>query len=186
MALGLGADVTLLDISLDRLRALDDMYGPALKTRYSDPHAIDELTAEADLVIGAVLVAGKKAPKLITQQHIRRMKNGAVLVDVSIDQGGCAETSRPTTHSDPMYIVDGVVHYCVANMPGACAYTATRALTNATLPYVLQLANKGYKKALMDNAGLRNGLNVHLGQVTHRSVAEDLNYAYVPAESVLN
>lgn len=185
MALGLGADVTLLDKSLTRLRALDDVFGPGLKTRYSDSYALAELLPQADLVVGAVLIPGKQAPKLITREHVRQMKRGAVLVDVAIDQGGCAETSRPTTHSDPTYVVEGVVHYCVANMPGAVAHTSTWALTHATLPYVLELANKGWRQALKDNAGLRAGLNVCGGKVTYRHVAEDLGYEYVPAERLL-
>ncbi len=186
MALGLGADVTLLDVNLNRLRELDDLFGPALKTRYSDSYTVSELTAQADLVVGAVLIPGKQAPKLISREHIKNMKRGAVLVDVAIDQGGCAETSRATTHSNPTYIVDEVVHYCVANMPGAVAHTATWALTHATLPYALELANKGWQRALKENAGLRDGLNVCAGQVTNRAVAEDLGYGYVGVERVLN
>ncbi|WP_028989374.1 alanine dehydrogenase [Thermithiobacillus tepidarius DSM 3134] len=185
MALGLGADVTILDISPARLRQLDALFGPALKTRYSDAHALEELCREADLLIGAVLIPGKQAPKLITREMVRGMKNGAVLVDVSIDQGGCAETSRPTTHTHPTYVEEGVVHYCVTNMPGACARTATQALTIATLPYVLEIAKQGYRQALQRNPGLRAGLNVHLGQVTNAHVAEDLGYPYVPPEEVL-
>jgi alanine dehydrogenase len=185
MALGLGADVTLLDVNLERLRELDDLFGPALKTRYSDSYTIGELVKEADLLVGAVLIPGKQAPKLITRDHIKTMKQGAVLVDVAIDQGGCAETSRPTTHSDPTYIVDNVVHYCVANMPGAVAHTSTWALTHATLPYALQLANKGYRQALADHAGLRDGLNVCLGKITNQNVADDLGYTYTPAEQAL-
>lgn len=186
MALGMGANVTVLDTNIDRLRYLDDVMGSAIKTRYSDAYAIDELTASADLVIGAVLIPGKQAPKLVTKQHLKTMKNGAVFVDVAIDQGGCAETSRATTHSDPIYIEEGVVHYCVANMPGAVAKTSTLALTNATLPYALQLANKGWLEALKQNPGLRNGLNVYLGQVTNQAVAEDLGYAYVSPDKVIN
>ncbi len=185
MALGLGADVTLLDVNLDRLRILDDLFGPALKTRYSDSYTIGELVQEADLVVGAVLIPGKQAPKLITRDHIKTMKQGAVLVDVAIDQGGCAETSRATTHSDPTYIVDDVVHYCVANMPGAVAHTSTWALTHATLPYVLELAKKGYRQALTDHAGLRDGLNVCLGKITNQNVADDLGYTYTPPERAL-
>jgi alanine dehydrogenase len=185
MAIGLGADVTILDNSLDRLRYLDDVFGPLLKTRYADSQAIEELTGTADLVIGAVLVPGKHAPRLITRDTIRRMRAGSVLVDVAIDQGGCAETSRPTTHSDPTYVVDDVVHYCVANMPGACARTSTLALTNATLPYLLELAGKGVAQALAENPGLREGLNVCRGEVTNRHVAEDLGYPYRPAEAAL-
>lgn len=185
MALGLGADVTLLDVNLERLRQLDDLYGPALKTRYSDSYTLGELVREADLVVGAVLIPGKQAPKLITRDHIKTMKQGAVLVDVAIDQGGCAETSRPTTHSDPLYAVDGVVHYCVANMPGAVAHTSTWALTQATLPYALELANKGYRRALAERPGLRDGLNVCLGKITNKNVADDLGYAYTPPEQAL-
>lgn len=185
MALGLGANVTILDKNLHRLRYLDDVFGPSLKTRYSDEYAIDELTRQADLVVGAVLIPGKQAPKLIKRAQISNMKAGSVLVDVAIDQGGCAETSRPTTHSDPIYIVDEVVHYCVANMPGACARTSTLALTNATIPYVIQLAEQGYQEALMSQPGFRNGLNVYLGQVTNQNVADDLGYAFLPPEQAL-
>jgi alanine dehydrogenase len=177
--------VTLLDVDLERLRQLDDMYGPGLKTRFSDSYTISELLPQADLVVGAVLIPGKQAPKLITREHVKDMKQGAVLVDVAIDQGGCAETSRPTTHSDPTYVVDGVVHYCVANMPGAVAHTSTWALTHATLPYALELADKGYRQALRDHAGLRDGLNVYLGNVTNRNVAEDLGYSYIAPDQVL-
>ena len=186
MALGMGANVTILDTNIDRLRYLDDVMGPAIKTRFSDAYAIEELTACADLVIGAVLVPGKQAPKLITRQHLKNMKNGSVLVDVAIDQGGCADTSKPTTHSDPIYIEEGVVHYCVANMPGAVAKTSTMALTNATLPYALQIANKGWLEAIKQNSGLKNGLNVYLGQVTNQCVAEDLSYEYMSAEEIIN
>lgn len=186
MALGMGASVTILDTNIDRLRYLDDVMGPAIKTRYSDTYAIDELTASSDLVIGAVLIPGKQAPKLVTKQHLKAMKNGAVIVDVAIDQGGCAETSRATTHSNPIYVEEGVVHYCVANMPGAVAKSSTLALTNATLPYTLQLANKGWLEALKQNTGLKNGLNVYLGQVTNQAVAEDLGYAYVSPDKILN
>jgi alanine dehydrogenase len=186
MALGLGANVTILDTNINRLRYLGDVMGPAIKTRFSDAYAIDELTASADLVIGAVLIPGKQAPKLITREHLKNMKNGSVLVDVAIDQGGCAETSRATTHSDPIYIEESVVHYCVANMPGAVAKTSTMALTNATLPYALQLANRGWLEALQQNPGLKNGLNVYLGQVTNQGIAEDLGYVYVPSDDIIN
>jgi alanine dehydrogenase len=185
MALGLGAEVTLLDISLPRLRYLDDVFGLRLRTRYAEAHAIEELVPEADLVVGAVLVPGKKAPRLLSRETIGRMRPGSVLVDVAIDQGGCSETSRPTSHSAPTYIKEGVVHYCVTNMPAACARTATQALTAATLPYVLQLAGKGWQQALMEDPGLRAGLNLHLGQVTHPSVAADLGHPYVAPEMVL-
>lgn len=185
MALGLGADVTILDRDLTRLRALDALFGPGLKTLYSSPLAIEESVARADLVIGAVLIPGKTAPRLITRQMIQKMAPGSVIVDVAIDQGGCTETSKPTTHGDPTYVVDGVLHYCVTNMPGACARTSTQALTNATSDYALMIANKGWKKALLDHAGLRHGLNVCYGHVTNESVAHDLGYSYIPAESLL-
>ncbi len=185
MALGLGGDVTLMDISLPRLRHLDEVFGARLKTRYSEAHAIEKLVCEADLIVGSVLLPGKRAPKLISRTLVQRMKAGSVLVDVAIDQGGCAETSRPTTHSSPTYIEEGVVHYCVANMPAACARTATQALTNATLPYVLALAGKGWKEALKADAGLRKGLNLHLGQVTHAGLAADLGYACISPDAAL-
>ena len=184
MAMGLGAEVTILDSNLDRLRALDDLFGPLLRTRYADSQAIAECVCAADLVIGAVLIPGKQAPKLVTADMVRRMKPGSVIVDVAIDQGGCFETSRATTHSNPTYIIDDVVHYCVANMPGACARTATLALTNATLPFALALANKG-EQALLEDPCLLNGLNVYRGQVTYAAVAQDLGYAYVPALNAL-
>ncbi len=185
MALGLGAEVTLLDISLPRLRYLDDVFGGRLRTRYSEASAIEEQICEADLVIGSVLLPGKRAPKLLSRNLVKRMKHGSVLVDVAIDQGGCAETSHPTTHSSPTYIEENVVHYCVTNMPAACARTATQALTNATLPYVLALAGKGWKEALKADAGLRKGLNLHLGQVTHAGLAADLGYACISPDAVL-
>ncbi len=176
MALGLGADVTVLDINPARLRYLDDVFDMRLKTRHSEPAAIAELTREADLVIGAVLIPGKRAPRLVTRDMVKAMKPGSALVDIAIDQGGCAETSRPTTHSEPTYIEEGVVHYCVTNMPGATARTSTLALTRATMPFVLELADKGWAQALQDNPGLRDGLNVCRGQVTHPAVAADLGY----------
>lgn len=185
MALGLGADVTILDKDLSRLRMLDALFGPSLKTLYSSPLSIEESVARADLVIGAVLIPGKITPKLITREMIKKMSLGSVIVDVAIDQGGCAETSKPTTHGEPTYVVDGVVHYCVTNMPGACAGTSTQALTNATGDYALMIANKGWKKALLDHIGLRQGLNVCYGHVTNESVAHDLGYSYVPAERLL-
>lgn len=186
MAMGLGANVTVLDKDLSRLRALDALFGPNLKTLYSSPLAIEEAITKADLVVGAVLIPGKTAPKLIKRDMIKKMAPGSVIVDVSIDQGGCSETSKPTTHADPTYIVDGVIHYCVTNMPGACARSSTQALTNATGDYALMIANKGWRKALLDHVGLRHGLNVCYGQVTNESVAHDLNYPYVPAESLLS
>ncbi len=185
MALGLGADVTVLDRDLNRLRQLDDLFGPALKTRYSEPHALTELVEEADLVVGSVLIPGHAAPKLVTREMVKGMQKGSVIVDVAIDQGGCVETSRATTHSNPMYIEDDVVHYCVANMPGACARTATMALTNATLPYTLKLAAKG-EDALREDKGLAEGLNVYKGRVTNQGVAEALGYDYVSVEDALS
>lgn len=185
MALGLGADVTLLDNNIERLRYLDDVYGPLLKTRFSDSAAITELTRDADLVIGAVLITGKQAPKLIDRAHIAAMKAGSVFVDVAIDQGGCAQTSKPTTHQDPTYVVDGVIHYCVANMPGACARTATLALTNATMPYVMALASKGYTKALLDDAGFLRGLSLHRGELTCPDVAQDMRIPFTSANTIL-
>jgi alanine dehydrogenase len=185
MALGLGADVTVLDTSLARLRALDALYGPRLKTLYSSPSNLEDQVTQADLVVGAVLIPGKLAPKLVTKEMISKMPHGAVVVDIAIDQGGCFETSRPTSHSQPTYVVDGVVHYCVPNMPGACARTATQALTNATLGYILKIANQGYKKALKEDKHLRAGLNVCLGKVTYPEVATDLGYSYTPAEELL-
>lgn len=185
IAMGLGANVTILDRNLSRLGALDALYGPNLKTLYSTSTSIEESLATADLVIGAVLIPGKTAPKLITRNMLKRMSPGSVIVDVAIDQGGCSETSKPTTHAKPTYEVDGVIHYCVTNMPGACARTATQALTNATMDYALAIANKGYKKAMNDNHGLREGLNVCLGYVTNEPVAIDLEYPYVPPESLV-
>jgi alanine dehydrogenase len=178
MAVGAGASVTLIDRNVDRLRQLDLVYGNRVSTRYSTAHAIEEAVLEADLVIGAVLVPGAAAPKLVTREMVGRMKRGAVLVDVAIDQGGCFETSRPTTHAAPTFIVDGVVHYCVANMPGAVARTSTFALNNATLPHVLALADKGWKRTLADDVHLRHGLNVCLGEVTHQAVALAAGFAW--------
>ena len=185
MALGMGADVTLLDCSLPRLRQLDAEYGGRVKCVYSTREAIEEYALQADLVVGAVLRPGATAPKLIGKDLVRRMKPGSVLVDVAIDQGGCFETSRPTTHQDPVYSVDGVVHYCVANMPGAVPRTSTLALNNATMPCIRALADKGVRQALMDDQGLRNGLNVCQGRITCEAVANDLHYDYLPATEAL-
>ena len=185
MAVGLGANVTILDKDLQRLRDLDAIYKGRLKTLYSSKETISKLIKHADLIIGAVLVPGKVAPNIITRDMVKTMQKGSVLVDVSIDQGGCFETSKPTTHSDPTYIVDGIVHYCVANMPGACARTSTEALTNATFPYALKLAKEGYQKALKEDELFRMGLNVHLGKVTNKHVATDLGYEFTPPASVL-
>ena len=171
MALGLEADVTVIDKSLPRLKELDLAFAPALKTRYATTDAIEESVMTADLVIGAVLTPGGTAPRLVTRQMIKSMRRGTVVVDVSIDQGGCFETSRPTTHSDPTYVVDGVVHYCVTNMPGAVARTSTFALNNATLPFTLALADHGYRDAMAADCHLLDGLNVIAGMVTHQAVA---------------
>lgn len=184
MAMGLGASVTIIDRDLNRLRILDAMFGPNLKTLYSTSASIEESVIRADVVIGAVLIPGKVAPRLVTREMVKKMAPGSVIVDVAIDQGGCVETARPTTHADPTYLVDGVIHYCVTNMPGACARTSTLALTNATMDYALTIANKGYKRALMENTGLRNGLNVYKGFVTNESVAHDLGYQYVAPEKL--
>ena len=184
MAMGLGADVVILDNNLSRLRELDALYGPRLKTLFASPGNIEECVRHSDLVVGAVLVPGKLAPRLVTAQMIKKMMKGAVIVDVAIDQGGCFETSKPTTHSHPTYIVDGIVHYCVANMPGACARTATIALTNATMTYALKLANIGMK-ALKEDPGFMEGLNLYKGHVTNAPVAQDLGYPYVAPEKLL-
>ena len=185
MAMGMNAHVTLLDRSLERLKYLDELYGDRLTTIYSTRDAIEERLPEADLVIGAVLIPGAAAPKLVSRERLKSMRPGSVLVDVAIDQGGCFETSRATTHEDPTYEVDGIVHYCVANMPGGVARTSTFALTNATLPLAVMLANKGAKQAMLDDEHLLNGLNVHAGKITHDAVARDLGYAYVPAAKAL-
>lgn len=185
MALGLGADVTILDKSLKRLRYIDDVFGPGLKTQYATLDATETLALESDLVIGAVLLPGAQAPKLLKRDHLARMKPGSVLVDVAIDQGGCFETSRPTTHADPTFEIDGVVHYCVANMPGAVAHTSTMALNNATLPFILTLAEKGWNKACRDDRHLRHGLNLHDGKITCEPVAIAQNLEFLPtAESL--
>jgi len=183
MALGLGADVSVLDIDAARLRQLDDLFAMRVKTRYADAAAIAELTREADLVVGAVLLPGKRAPRLLSRETIAAMKPGSVFVDIAIDQGGCADTSRPTTHSAPTYIEAGVVHYCVTNMPGAAARTATLALTAATLPLALALADQGMR-ALAEHRGLADGLNVHRGCVTHPAVAADLGYTFEPVDAL--
>ena len=185
MAMGLEAKVTVLERSLSRLDELDMRFGGQLNTIYSTVDAIEQLVLTADLVIGAVLVPGGAAPKLVTEEMVRKMQPGAVMVDIAIDQGGCFETSRPTTHADPVYKVHDVVHYCVTNMPGAVARTSTQALNNATLPYVLRLANDGYRQALGDDPDFREGLNVHEGKVTYEAVAQDLGLDYTPAEEAL-
>ncbi|WP_412073914.1 alanine dehydrogenase [Tritonibacter mobilis] len=174
IAAGMGADVTVLDRSLPRLKYLDDVFGGTFKNRYSTAGATAELIREADMVIGAVLIPGAAAPKLVSRADLSEMKPGAVLVDVAIDQGGCFETSRATTHADPIYEVDGIMHYCVANMPGAVARTSTQALGNATLPFLLALADKGWKQACADDPHLLNGLNVHAGKLTYYAVGKAL------------
>jgi alanine dehydrogenase len=185
MAAALGADVTIVDRNLKRLNELDWLFEGRLKTAYSTQAMIEKLVSNADLVIGAVLVVGAAAPKLVTRAMLKSMKAGSVLVDVAIDQGGCFETSRPTTHADPYYVVDGVLHYCVTNMPGAVAKTSTFALNNATLPFTMALANKGYKKALMDDKHLLNGLNVYKGMIVHEIVARDLSMEFVEPKNAI-
>ena len=181
MAVGLHADVTVVDRSLERLRELSDQFGASLRTAYSTTAAIERLVKEADLVIGAVLITGAAAPKLLTRAMLSSMQPGSVLVDIAIDQGGCFETSRPTTHAEPTFVVEGIVHYCVANMPGAVARTSTFALTNATLPYVRQLADLGWQEALREDAGFAAGLNVHAGAITHPAVAHALGVPLAPS-----
>jgi alanine dehydrogenase len=185
MAVGLGARVTVMDKNVDRLRQLDLVFGNRIKTLYSSAQALEEKVLESDLVVGGVLVPGAAAPKLVTRSMVRCMKKGAVLVDVAIDQGGCFETSRPTTHAEPTFVVDGVVHYCVANMPGAVARTSTFALNNATIGHGLALATKGWKQALRDDPHLKAGLNVANGQVTYEAVARALGHEYLPADRLL-
>ncbi len=185
IAIGMGADVTVMDRNIDVLRRLVAQHGTRIKTVFSTQHAIATHIATADLVIGTVLIPGAAAPKLVTRALLQTMKKGAVIVDVAIDQGGCTETSRATTHSNPTYVVDGVIHYCVANMPGGVARTSTFALNNATLPFALALADKGWKKALKDDRYLRDGLNIHAGKVTHPAVAAALGYPLEPAENAL-
>ena len=185
MAVGMGADVTILERSVPRLAQLDDIFQGRAKLIYSTVDALEENAIQADLVIGAVLIPGAAAPKLINRALLKKMHTGSVVVDIAIDQGGCLETSRATTHADPTYIEEEVVHYCVANMPGAVARTSTFALNNATLPFALALADKGWRQATTDDPHLRAGLNVHAGQVTYKAVADDLSLAYTSAESIL-
>jgi alanine dehydrogenase len=184
MAVGLGADVTVLDRSLPRLRELDDIFTGRVKLVHASAQAVEDAALSADLVVGAVLVPGAAAPHLLSRAQIKRMAAGSVLVDVAIDQGGCFETSRATTHAEPTYMVDGVVHYCVANMPGAVARTSTWALNAATLPFVLALAQKGWKTACANDIHLQNGLSVHAGQLTSEPVGRSLNLPWVPPSSV--
>lgn len=185
MAVGMGADVTLLDRSLPRLRELSDIFGSAIKPVYSTAEAIDQYSRDADVVIGGVLLPGAAAPKLIKREHLQQMRPGSVIVDVAIDQGGCFETSVATTHQDPVYEVEGIVHYCVANMPGGVARTSTMSLNNATLPFIKELADLGAEKALSSDPHLLNGLNVYRGHVTCEPVASALGYQYMPASNVL-
>ncbi len=185
IAIGMGADVTIIERSTDRMEELVARFGLNVKTLYSTQGAIEDECAMADLVIGGVLIPGAAAPKLVTKAMLKDWKAGSVFVDVAIDQGGCAETSHATTHAEPTYVVDNVVHYCVANMPGGVARTSTYALNNVTLPFALNIADKGWKKALHDDAHLRNGLNVAGGHVTYKAVADDLGYAYMAAEKLV-
>ena len=185
MAVGLGAQVTILDLSSDRLNELSNKFGDKVSTRVSSKELIKELVIESDLVIGAVLVAGAAAPKLVTKEHVKQMRPGSVMVDISIDQGGCFETSKPTTHAEPTYIVDDVVHYCVTNMPGAVPRTSTFALTNETLPFIKSLANRGWQSALKNDQHLKNGLNVHEGSINFAAVADELGYSYKPPDEII-
>ncbi|MBV9866280.1 MAG: alanine dehydrogenase [Abitibacteriaceae bacterium] len=185
IAAGFGANVTILDVNLDRLRYLDDVMPANVSTLYSDPHTIRDGIRRADVVIGAVLLPGKKAPRLIKRDDLKTMQEGAVIVDVAIDQGGCVETSHPTTHENPTFVVDGVIHYCVANMPGAVPRTSTIALTNATFPYVRRLANRGWRDAANKDAALKSGLNIVEGKVTYAGVSEAFGLEYTSPESVL-
>jgi alanine dehydrogenase len=185
MLLGLGARVTVVNRTLPKLIEIEDRYGALVTTRMSTLEAIEETVADSDIVVGAVLVPGAPTPKIVTRDMVRRMREGSVIVDVDIDQGGCFETGRPTTHADPVYKVDGVTHYCVPNMPGAVPRTSAFALNNATLPFVLALADKGCKRALMEDPGLMAGLNVHRGRITQEEVARALRYDYVPAKEAL-
>jgi alanine dehydrogenase len=185
IALGLGAKTTILDVNLNRLRELDDIFGGRLYTLASNSYNVAQATREADLVIGGVLIPGSTAPKIVTRAMVAEMKKGAVIVDVAIDQGGCVETARPTSHSNPSFVVDGVVHYCVTNMPGAVPHTSTLALTNSTFPYLLRIASHGIREALRQDAGLAEGLNTWLGQLTCRGVAESQQREWTAAGEVL-
>jgi alanine dehydrogenase len=185
VAVGMGARVTVIDRNVDRLRQLDLVFGNRIQTLYSSVQNLEDAVLDAELVIGGVLIPGASAPKLVTRAMVKSMKKGAVVVDVAIDQGGCFETSSATTHAEPTFVVDGVVHYCVANMPGAVARTSTFALNNATIGHAVAIANKGWKQALSDDVHLRQGLNVALGQVSYEAVAKTLAYDYVPAQTLL-
>jgi alanine dehydrogenase len=185
MAAGLGAQVTIMDINLPRLRYLADVMAANVTTLFSNEYNIRKLIGDADLIVGAVLIPGAKAPNLITRDMLKDMRPGTVLIDVAVDQGGCIETCRPTTHEDPIFIIDGIVHYCVANMPGAVPYTSTIALTNATLPYAIQLANKGWQQACRDNESLKLGLNIVNGKVVYQGVADAFDLELHDVNSVL-
>ena len=185
IALGFGAKVTLVDLNLNRLREIDDIFNGRVYTLSSNSYNVAHATAEADLVIGAVLIPGATAPKIVTRAMVSKMKKGAVIVDVAIDQGGCVETARPTSHSNPSYVVDGVVHYCVTNMPGAVPHTSTLALTNATFPYLMRIASLGTREALKNDPGLAEGLNTWMGTLTHRGVAESQHKPWTPPADVI-
>jgi len=185
MAVGLGANVVVLDVNLERLRYLDDIFSSRIKTLVSNPYTVQEACANADLVVGAVLIPGASAPKLVTQSMLKSMQKGAVIVDVAVDQGGCIETTKPTTHSNPTFFVYDVLHYCVANMPGAVPRTSTFALTNATLPFALKLANKGFKEAIKRDMNLKNGVNTYKGQITYQAVAESQGLPYRPVDELI-
>jgi alanine dehydrogenase len=185
MAMGLGAVVTIMDINVERLAYIDDVFFGRIQTMYSDPHTIAQQIVDCDLVVGAVLIAGARAPHLIRREMLKKMEKGTVVVDVSVDQGGCIETTKPTTHEDPTFVVDGVLHYCVANMPGAVPRTSTFALNNATVPYALELANKGFEEAVK-NPALALGVNTYKGEVPHKAVAEAVNHDYVPLKKLLS
>lgn len=186
MASGLGAHVTILDVDMDKLRYVNDILPDHVVTNYSSEYTIRKLIKNHDLIVGAVLVAGAKAPHLITKDMLKEMRPGTVVVDVAVDQGGCIETSKPTTHADPTFIIDQVLHYCVANMPGAVPFTSTLALTNVTMPYVLRLANKGWKQACKDDNAFKKGLNVVQGKVVYEGVAKAFGLEFTPAETMLN
>jgi alanine dehydrogenase len=185
IAAGMGADVTIMDVNLNRLRYLDDVMPKNVNTLMSSEYVLRDIVQTTDLIVGAVLIPGAKAPKLVTRDMLKTMRPGTVLVDVAVDQGGCIETCTPTTHEDPTYIIDDVVHYCVANMPGAVPYTSTLALTNATLPYAIRLANDGWKKACKENTDLRLGLNMINGEVVYKAVADTFNLPYTDVSKFL-
>ena len=186
VAAGMGADVTVLDKSLPRLRYIDDVFGHLFKNGYASQKATAELASQADLIIGAVLVAGAEAPKLISKEQLSTLQPGTALVDVAIDQGGCVETSKPTTHANPTYVVDDVVHYCVANMPGGVPRTSTLALNAVTLPFIQNLASNGFNDALKNDKNFMNGLNIFKGAVTYKAIADDLNYDYANPETLVH